>query len=161
MVLMIVVGIMAVIMIAGIIYSFHHFGGETPKQKKKRQMEAAKRLIPQKKLENKVIEIKTVYISGMDTEEDKKLVTGHIDRLIGAACAASIPEKKAEVWLDRPLMDSEIIVAVGLAGYKVTEIDSREPLSGECEISGGYNGNNAQDRRYGQLSVRGKSKKSS
>ena len=133
MLLMIVVGIMAVIMIAGVIYSFHHFGGETPKQKKKKLEEAAKRLVPQKKLENKVIEIKTVYVSGMDTEEDKKMLTGHIDRLNGAACAASIPEKKAEVWLEKPVMDSEIIVAAGLAGFKVTGIDSREPLPGEFE----------------------------
>ena len=133
MTLIIVVGIMAVIMLAGVIYSFHHFGGETPKAKKKRLEEESRRLRPQKKLDNIVIEIKTVYISGMDTEEDKKLLIGHIDRLNGAACVADIEEKKAEVWLDRPIMDSEIIVTVGLAGFKVTGIDSREPLPGECD----------------------------
>ena len=133
MTLIIVVGIMAVIMIAGAIYSFHHFGGETPKAKKKRLEEEANRLRPEKKLDNKVIEIKTVCISGMETEEDKKLLVGHIDRLDGAACVASISEKKAEVWLDRPIMDSEIIVTVGLAGFQVTGIDSREPLPEETE----------------------------
>ncbi len=132
--LIIVVGIMAVIMIAGIIYSFHHFGGETPAQRKMKEEEAKKRLAPKKILKGKIIEIKTVNVSGMETDESKKLVEGHIDRIYGAASAADIKKGLVKVWLERTVMDSDIIVAVGQAGFKVTGISSREPLPEDTDL---------------------------
>lgn len=112
----IIIGIVAVIILVGIIYTVKHFkgessccgGGSTVKTKKK-------------KLKN-VIAKKTVIVEGMTCDRCKNRVEEVINDISGAAAIVNLKKKEAIVSLEKDISDEQIKVAIERAGYEVVEI---------------------------------------
>ena len=118
---LIVVGVIAVIMIVGIVYTFHHFkgqGGCCGGASDEKQ--------PDKQLENEVVGKRVVHIDGMHCQNCSNTVERYLNRVKGAAATVDLDKKTATVLLDRDVRDSELIMAVELAGFKVTGVEYAE-----------------------------------
>lgn len=112
----IIIGIVVVLIIAGIRSGMKHFrgeggccGGSTPAPKQ------------HKKLKN-VVTKKILVIEGMTCEHCKNRVEKSINEIEGAAAKVNLGKKEAVVSLDREMMDEQLREAVEKAGYKVIEI---------------------------------------
>lgn len=109
----IIIGIIAICLIAGVRETLKHFRGEGGccggSAKKKR-----------KKIKN-VIAKKTFRVEGMTCEHCKKRVERAIDDFAGAAGRVSLAKKEVKVLLNREISDEELIAAIEKAGYKVVK----------------------------------------
>lgn len=110
----IIIGIIAILLIAGVREAIKHFKGEGgccggSSGKKKR-----------KKIKN-VIAKKTFKVEGMTCEHCKNRVERAIDDIEGAAARVSLAKKEVLVLLNREISDEELIAAIEKAGYEVVK----------------------------------------
>lgn len=110
----VIIGVIAVIVIAAALSARKHFkgeggccGGGTYRENKKLASVAGK---------------KTVRIDGMMCENCEARVERYINEIPGAACRASHKKNHAIVSYEQTISDEAIRAAVEKAGYKVLEI---------------------------------------
>ena len=117
MVDIIIIGIIVVLMVAGIRSSVKHFkgegeccggGGSTVKKQRKKL--------------TKVMAKKTVIIEGMSCDHCKNRVEKAINEIEGAAAKVNLKKKEAVVSFEREISEEQICKAIEKAGYKVVEI---------------------------------------
>ena len=106
-----IIGIIVILVIAGVRETLKHFRGEGGccggSAKKKH-----------KKIKN-VIAKKTFKVEGMTCEHCKNRVERAIDDFDGAAGRVSLSKKEVTVLLNREIDDEELMKAIEKAGYEV------------------------------------------
>ena len=110
----VIIGVLAVIVIVGVIAGRKHFrgeggccGGGTYRENKKLTHVAGKKI---------------VCIEGMMCENCEARVERYINEIPGAACRASHKKNQAVVSYEKDIADEAIRAAVEKAGYKVLKI---------------------------------------
>ena len=110
----VIIGVLAVIIVIGVVAGRKHFkgeggccGGGTYRENKKLAHVAGK---------------KSVRIEGMMCENCEARVERYINEIEGAACRASHKKNQAIVFYEKEIADEAIRAAVEKAGYKVLEI---------------------------------------
>ena len=114
---LIVAGIIAVLLVFGILSAVKHFKGQGGCCGGDGTVVKAEA----KKLDH-VIGQKTVIIDGMHCDHCKKWVEESINEIDGAAAVVDLSKKAAIVSMEKEVSDNEIKNAVIKAGYKVIEI---------------------------------------
>lgn len=79
-----------------------------------------------KKLQNKKIMEKVIYIDGMHCDHCKNTVEKNINAIEGAVAKVNLKKNIAVVSMDREILDLELTKAVEVGGFKVVKIEKQE-----------------------------------
>ncbi len=109
---LIIIGILAVLLIVGVIYTVNHFKGKSD------CCGGGSTYVSKKKLK-KVIATKTYIVEGMTCENCKARVERYINDMDGVVGKVNLKKKELVVSMEREVLDEEIIAAVTKAGYQV------------------------------------------
>lgn len=109
---LIIIGILAVLLVVGIIYTVNHFKG------KSECCGGGNTYVSKKKLKN-VIAKKTFIVEGMTCENCKARVERYINDMDGVVGKVNLKKKELVVSMEREVSDDEIKAAIIKAGYEV------------------------------------------
>ena len=109
---LIILGILAVVVIIGVVYTVNHFKGKSG------CCGGGNTYISKKKLK-KVIATKTYVVEGMTCENCEARVLRYVNDIDGVAGKINLKKKELKVSMEREVADDEIIAAVTKAGYQV------------------------------------------
>ena len=109
---LIIIGILAVLLIAGLIHMINHFKGKSA------CCGGGNTYILKKKLK-KVIATKVYFIEGMTCENCKARVERYINDIDGVSGKVRLKKKELVVSMEREVTDKEIVAAVTKAGYQL------------------------------------------
>lgn len=109
---LIIVGIIAVLIVIGVIYTIKHFKGKSG------CCGSGNTYVSKKKLKN-IIATKTYTVEGMTCENCKARVERYINDIDGAVGKVNLKKKELTVSMEREIPDDEIIAAITKAGYQV------------------------------------------
>ena len=109
---LIIGGILAVVVMVGVIYTINHFKGKSG------CCGGGNTYISKKKLK-KVVETKIYIVEGMTCENCEARVLRYVNDIEGVKGKINLKKKELIVFMEREVSDEEIINAVTKAGYKV------------------------------------------
>lgn len=108
----IIVGILAVVVVVGVMSTRNHLKG-------KGACCGGKNIYISKKKLKKVIAKKTYIVEGMTCENCEARVLRYINDIDGVAGKMNLRKKELVVSMEREVSDDEIIAAVTKAGYQI------------------------------------------
>lgn len=109
---LIILGILAFVVVIGVVYTINHFKGKSG------CCGGGNTYISKKKLK-KVIATKTFIVEGMSCENCVARVLRYVNDIDGVVGKINLRKKELRVSMDREVSDDEIKAAVIKAGYQV------------------------------------------
>jgi len=109
---LIILGILAFVVVIGVVYTINHFKGKSG------CCGGGNTYISKKKLK-KVIATKTFIVEGMSCENCVARVLRYVNDIDGVVGKINLRKKELRVSMDREVSDDEIKAAVTKAGYQV------------------------------------------
>ena len=109
---LIIIGILAVVVVVGVISTMNHFKGKSG------CCGGGNTYISKKKLKN-VIAKKTYIVDGMTCANCEARVLRYINDIDGVVGKINLRKKELVVSMEREVSDDEIIAAVTKAGYQI------------------------------------------
>lgn len=109
---LIIIGVLAVVVVVGVICTINHFKGKSG------CCGGGNTYISKKKLK-KVIATKTYIVEGMMCEKCEARVLRYVNDIPGVAGKINLKKKELVVSMEHEVSDDEIIEAVTKAGYQV------------------------------------------
>ena len=109
---LIILGILAFVVVIGVVYTINHFQGKSG------CCGGGNTYISKKKLK-KVIATKTFIVEGMSCENCVARVLRYVNDIDGVVGKINLRKKELRVSMDREVSDDEIKAAVTKAGYQV------------------------------------------
>lgn len=109
---LIILGILAFVVVIGVVYTVNHFKGKSG------CCGGGNTYISKKKLK-KVIATKTFIVEGMSCENCVARVLRYVNDIDGVVGKINLRKKELRVSMDREVSDDEIKAAVTKAGYQV------------------------------------------
>jgi len=109
---LIILGILAFVVVIGVVYTINHFKGKSG------CCGGGNTYISKKKLK-KVIATKTFIVEGMSCENCVARVLRYVNDIDGVVGKINLRKKELRVSMEREVSDDEIKAAVTKAGYQV------------------------------------------
>lgn len=109
---LIIIGIIAIVVVIGVVYIVNHFKGKSG------CCGGGSTYISKKKLK-KIIATKTYIVEGMTCENCEARVLRYVNDIDGVVGKINLRKKELVISMEREVSDDEIIAAVTKAGYQV------------------------------------------